>query len=322
MPDAPFAAIEPFATRTLEVGAGHRLYLEEVGTPAGTPAVFLHGGPGGGLQTGQRRLFDPERFRVVLFDQRGAGRSTPKRGLEANTTQELVADMERIREALGIERWLVVGGSFGALLAVAYAEAHPDRVTGLVLRAVFLGGADEIDWAFRRGPETFYPDLWRRFVELLPEAERADPLAAYGARILDGDAKRQAAAAWAWHGFERTLSVLKPGSLALPDSLDPKSFRRKTPPASPILTWHYMRHDFFLAHGALLDGAGRLAGIPGIIVQGRYDLLCPPRTAEALARRWPAGELRLIEAAGHAAAEPGIQRGLLAAIDEIGRKVG
>ena len=176
-----FPEVEPFDSQTLDVGDGHSLYLEQAGNPDGKPAVYLHGGPGSGCQAAHRRLFDPARFRVVLFDQRGAGRSTPKGRLEANTTAHLVADLERIREALGIERWLVVGGSWGSLLALAYAEAWPERVSGLVTRALLLGEAEEIDWAFGKGPRTFRPELWRAYRDLLPEAERDDPLAAYGA---------------------------------------------------------------------------------------------------------------------------------------------
>jgi proline iminopeptidase len=307
--------------RMLPVGDGHVLHVEEAGNPNGVPVVFLHGGPGSGCQPEHRTLFDPALFRIVLFDQRGAGRSTPKRGLAHNSTQDLVADMERIREALDIERWMVVGGSWGSLLALAYAEAFPSRVTAIALRAVFLGGAEEIDWAFVRGPRIFYPELWRRFVGLLPEAERAEPLRAYGARLMNPDPAIHRPAAFVWHDYERALSVLNPGRVALPDSLaDPGGTR--APPNTPFVEWHYFRHDCFLRPGELLAGADRLRDIPGIIVQSRYDLLCPPATARELAVRWNSGDLRMVEAAGHSLSEPAVRRALTHAIDELGRRIG
>ncbi len=314
---APYPAIEPFDKRTLAVGGPHELYVEQNGTQDGLPAVYLHGGPGGGCQPSHRQLFDPKRFRAVLFDQRGAGLSKPKRCLERNTTRDLVADLERIRGELEIERWLVVGGSWGATLALAYAEAHPERVTGLVLRAVFLAGREDVDWALRRAPRIFHPDLWRRFTGLLPPAERGDPTAAYGARLEHPDPAVHGPAALVWHDFERALSVLKPGAVALPDSLDQLAGSSRALPDSPFIEWHYIKHDCFMARGSLLNGAERLAGIPGVIVQGRYDLLCPPAASHALAERWPEAELRLIEAAGHALSEPEVAKAVLAAIEEF-----
>lgn len=310
----------PFDTRSIEVGDGHRLYLEQSGDRDGLPAVFLHGGPGSGCQAAHHRLFDGKRIRAILFDQRGAGRSTPKRGLDNNTTQHLIADLERIREALGIARWMVVGGSWGALLAIAYAEAHPARVTALALRALFLGSATEIDWAFIEGPRTFRPELWRAFIGLLPADERGDPLAAYGRRLADPDPAVQAPAAWAWHDYERALSELKPGKPSLPESLS-KPPPSNSLPNTPFFESHYIRHDFFLGPEQLLAEAGRLKGIPGIIVQGRYDLLCPPVTAQRLAARWPEARLRIIEGAGHALTEPGIEPALTEAIGDLGNVV-
>ncbi|MGF1610477.1 MAG: prolyl aminopeptidase [Kiloniellales bacterium] len=310
-----------YDTRRLQVGDGHSLYIEQSGDPGGVPAVFLHGGPGSGCQAGQRRLFDGKRFRVILFDQRGAGRSTPKRSLEHNTTQHLVADLEQLREALGIERWMLVGGSWGALLAIAYAEAHPERVSAIALRALFLGSAAEIDWAFIEGPRMFRPELWRAFVGLLPTEERSDPLAAYGRRLADPGAAVHGPAAWAWHDYERALSELQPATPRLPESLSqpPKS---NSLPNTPFFEAHYIRRGFFLEPEQLLTEAVRLAGIPGIIVQGRYDLLCPPVTAQRLAARWPDAQLRIIEGAGHAVTEPGIAPALKSAIAELGGIVG
>lgn len=317
-----YAEIAPFDERMLRVDEVHTLYVEQVGNPDGVPVVFLHGGPGSGCRPGQRRYFDPARFRAVLFDQRGAGRSRPKRCLERNTTGELIADMERIREALSIERWALVGGSWGATLALAYGEAHPDRVTGVVLRAVFLGTRDEFEWAFAGAARIFYPELWRAFTRLLPEGERGDPVAAYGARLIDPEPRVHEPAAWVWHDYERTLSVFRPDSLALPTSLEEAGAGRGPVPNSPFLEWHYLSHGCFLEPGRLARDAPRLAGVPGIIVQGRYDLLCPPEAAEMLASVWPGADLRLVDGAGHAVSEPGILAGVVAAIDELGHRLG
>ena len=319
VPDWPQTA--PFDTRALRVDDVHTLHVEQVGRPDGIPAVFLHGGPGSGCQPSHRRLFDPTRFRAVMIDQRGAGRSTPKRELRDNSTGDLIADMERVREALGIERWMVVGGSWGALLGVAYAEAHPERVSALVLRAVFLGEPHELEWAFLHGPQTFYPELWAQFAGALPPNEQADPVASYGARLDNPDPAVHRPAAQMWHDYEQALSVLSPSSLQLPRSLDPSAFSGDGP-NTPYIEWHYFRNGCFLASDQLLQAAGRLAGIPGIIVQGRYDLLCPPTTAHALAERWDGGELRIVAASGHSMSEPAIRRGVVTAIDELARRVG
>ncbi|MGV8840314.1 MAG: prolyl aminopeptidase [Bauldia sp.] len=302
----------PFDVRMLDVGDGHRLHVEQVGRPDGIPAVFLHGGPGSGCRPGQRDLFDPARFRAILFDQRGAGRSTAAARLHANTTAHLIGDLERIRETLGIERWLVVGGSWGATLAIAYAEAHPDRVTGLALRAVFLGTRAELDWAFVDGPRRLRPDLFADFLAGLPVEEHADPLRSYFARILDPDPRVHAPAALRWHDTERVLSEAAPARQRLvePSGGGPL-------PATPFFEAHYFRSDSFLAPGQLMAEANRLAGIPGIIVQGRYDLLCPPGTSFALAAAWPDAELRIVEGAGHAMTEPGITPALRSAIDQL-----
>jgi len=322
-PPQPFPDIKPFDSRNLAVGDEHELYVEQVGNPEGVPAVVLHGGPGSGCNPGHRRLFDPQCFRVVLFDQRGVGKSRPKGSLAANTTQHLIADLECIRDALGIERWMLVGGSWGALLAIAYAEAYPERVSAIALRALFLGSAVETDWAFLRGPRIFRPELWRSFVARLPEAERRDPLAGYGRRLEDPDPAVHGPAARAWHDYERTLSVLTPGQSDLPeaDTTAGTTASKTWLPNTPFFEWHYVKHGFFLAPEQLLRDAGRLEGIPGIVVQGRFDLLCPPRTAHALAARWPGCELRIVEGAGHDAGEPGIGPALMAAIDRLGREL-
>jgi proline iminopeptidase len=300
----------------LSVGDGHWLYVEEVGTRGGVPAIFLHGGPGSGAQHLHRRLFDPSHFHAFLFDQRGAGRSHPYLSLNENTTQKLVADIELIRDHFGVDRWLVVGGSWGSTLAIAYAEAHPERVTGLALRAIFLGTKAEVEWAFVEGPRLFRPDLFADFVGLLQEAERADPLAAYLRRMADPDPAVQAPAAHAWAAHERALSELAPAIARLSA---PGGRSDRLPPTA-IIEGLYIRNDFFLTDNQLLRDAYKLRGIPGVIVQGRYDLLCPPRLAYALAEAWGTCRLQIIDKAGHAITEPGVMEALAAAVDELGSR--
>jgi proline iminopeptidase len=308
--------LRPFDARMLAVGEGHWLYVEEVGKPGGIPALFLHGGPGSGAQHLHRRLFDASRFHALLFDQRGAGRSHPYLSLKANTTPSLIGDIEAIRTHFGIERWLVVGGSWGSTLAIAYAEAFPQRVTGLVLRAIFLGTRAEVEWAFVDGPKLFRPDLFADFVGFLPEAERADPLAAYLRRLADPDPAAHAPAAQIWAAYERSLSELAPAQtrLAVPVG------RSERLPPTPIIEGHYIRNDFFLAPGQLLREAPRLKGIPGAVVQGRYDLLCPPQAAYALAKAWGNCDLQIIDNAGHAINEPGVMEALTHAVSALGDK--
>ena len=312
MPDTRPAEhpLRPFDARMLDVGDGHWIYVEEVGRRDGIPALFLHGGPGSGAQHAHRSLFDPRRFRALLFDQRGAGRSHPYLSLENNTTAHLVADIERIRAHFGIDKWLLVGGSWGSTLALAYAEAHPQRVRGIVLRAVFLGTREEVEWAFVHGPKLFRPDLYADFVRLLPDSEQADPLAAYLARLASADPEIQGPAARIWNAYERALSKLSPVQTRLP--VVPSGEGRLPP--TPIVEAHYIRHDFFLEPGQLLRDAPRLKGIPGVIVQGRYDLLCPPKSAYALQEAWPDCRLQLMEGAGHCVTEPGVATAMATAV--------
>ena len=315
MPDqSPSPGPTVFDSRTLAVGQGHSLYLEQSGDPAGLPALYLHGGPGSGCQASHHKLFDPRRHRAVLFDQRGAGKSTPKGSLEANTTGHLVADIERLREALDVERWLLVGGSWGSLLALAYALAHPGRVSGLVLRAPFLGSPSEVEWAFREGPRAFRPELWRAFLAPLPEAERADPIAAYGRRLEGDDPVQRRGAARIWLAYEQALSSLQPRNPALPASIEEAGRGTGWEPATPSFEWHYIRHGFFLDEGPLLERCAALGDMPGIVVQGRYDLLCPPKTGLSLAQRWPGGHLRIVEEAGHSLEDPGVREAVMEAI--------
>jgi proline iminopeptidase len=294
-------ALRPFDARMLDVGDGHWIYVEEVGRKGGVPALFLHGGPGSGAQHWHRSLFDPERHHAFLFDQRGAGRSHPYLSVESNTTAHLVADIERIREHFAIDRWLVVGGSWGSTLALAYAEAHPQRVAALVLRAIFLGTHEEAYWAFVEGPQLFRPELYNDFVSLLTEPERADPLQAYLDRLANPDVAVHGPAARAWSAYERALSKLTPEQTRLP----PASAEGRLPP-TPFIEAHFIRNDFFLEPGQLVRDAGRLNGIPGVIVQGRYDLLCPPKAAHLVSEAWPGCRLQIMETCGHCMSEPGV----------------
>jgi len=311
----PFA---PLTAQLLPVGDSHEIYVESIGRADGIPAVYLHGGPGSGCQPDHRRLFDPERFHAILFDQRGAGRSRPRGRREHNTLPHLIADMEKIRERFGITRWLIVGGSWGATLALAYAQAHPDRVTGIVLRATFLGTRGELEGAFLDILPRFYPDLSDDFLKLLSPEERAQPLDAYWRRILDTDAAVHGPAARAWHDTERILSEHAPGRIRL----DPNSLNSSgSLPATPFMEAHYFYHDCFMKPGQLLAEATKLAAIPGLIVQGRYDLLCPQATAHALCAAWPDSQIRLVESAGHSLYDPGVRDAVMRAIADLASEI-
>jgi proline iminopeptidase len=307
----PFA---PLTSEHLPVGDGHEIYVESVGLQNGIPAVYLHGGPGSGCQPDHRRLFDPERFQAVLFDQRGAGRSRPKGSREYNTLPHLVADMEMIRERFGFERWMVVGGSWGATLALAYAQAHPERVSGIVLRATFLGTRAELESAFLRVLPLLYPGLSEDFIGVLPAQERGELLDAYWRRILDADSAIHAPAARAWGETERILSEHAPNRTRL----DTAALRSSRPlPSTPFMEAYYFQNNCFMRPDQLMAEAGRLADIPGIIVQGRYDLLCPPATSHALAARWPKAEVRVVNGAGHSLYDPGIRDAVMKAIADL-----
>jgi proline iminopeptidase len=316
-----YPSLEPYATEMLDVGDGQCLYVEQCGNPHGRPAVFLHGGPGGGCVPDHRRLFDPERYRIVLFDQRGAGRSTPQAGrdfadLSANTTWHLVADIERIREHLGIEAWQVFGGSWGSTLALAYAQAHPGRVTELVLRGIFTLRASELDWFYQDGPRgagAAYPDYWEDYVAPIAPQQRGRMIEAYWA-VLNGpdeEARLRAARAWCQWESRTTHLLLDPAAEEEPTPeslLDDLSFAR--------IENHYFMNHGWLREGQLIADAGeRLSGIPAVIVQGRYDMCCPATTAWDLHRAWPAARLQLIADAGHSVSEPGITDALVRATD-------
>ena len=307
-----YPEIRPYRTQQLAVDDVHTLYLEEVGNPEGLPAVFLHGGPGAGCEPYHRRFFDPERYRLVLFDQRGAGRSTPHATLERNTTWDLVADIEKIREHLGIERWLVFGGSWGSTLGLAYAQAHPERVAALVLRGVFLCRPHEIRWFYQRGASRLFPDYWEDFIAPIGAHERADMLAAYH-RVLTGtDELRRLSAAKAWSLWEGRTATL------LPDERVASHFAQAHVALSMArIECHYFMHDAFLRPNQLIEDAARLDGTPGVIVHGRYDVICPLENAWELHHAWSGSKLAVIADAGHSAAEAGTRRRLVEATDEL-----
>jgi proline iminopeptidase len=295
----------------LQVDPVHRIYYEQSGNPQGQPAVFLHGGPGSGTGPRMRRFFDPATYRIVLFDQRGSGLSTPHASLEANTTWDLVADIERLRTHLGIERWLVFGGSWGSTLALAYAQKHPQRVSALVLRGIFLLRRWELEWFYQDGCSALFPDLWRDFLAPIPVAERGDLMSAYHRRLTAPDAAVRVAAARAWSIWEARTSFLRENaeSVASFDS-DERAL------AFARIECHYFVHGgFFECDGQLLRDAHLLHGIPGTIVQGRYDVVCPARSAWDLHQAWPQSQLCIVPEAGHSAFEPGIARELVAATD-------
>jgi proline iminopeptidase len=305
-----YPPIEPYAQGYLEVGDGHRVYWERCGNPRGRPAIFLHGGPGAGCSPLHRRLFDPARIDALLFDQRGCGRSTPHAGLDANTTWHLVADIERLRALVGAERWLVFGGSWGSALALAYAETHPERVTALILRGIFTLRRAELLWYYQEGASWLFPDKWERFLAPIAPAERGDLMAAYRRRLTGADMGERLTAAKAWSTWEgETITLLPDPTLVGQHGEDAYAL------AFARIENHYFVHGGFFEEGQLLRDAGRLAGIPGVIVQGRYDVACPARTAWELARAWPRAEFFLVPDAGHSFSEPGILHQLIEATD-------
>jgi proline iminopeptidase len=312
-----YPPIEPYASGMLEVGDGHTLYWERCGTRGAKPAVFLHGGPGSGCNADQRRQFDSALYDVLLFDQRGCGRSTPFASLEANTTWHLVADMERLREMAGHEQWLVFGGSWGSTLSLAYAQTHPERVTELVLRGIFLAGRNEEDWLYKYGASELYPEGWQAFREHIPAAERGDLVDAYYRRLTSDDPEVRLAAAKAWSTWEGLTVTLLPDPAMMADfTADDHAV------AVARIENHYFRHHCWLEEGQLLAGAHKLRAIPGVIVQGRHDCCTPPAAAWALKQAWPEVELLIVSDGGHLFTEPGITDGLVRASDRFAGKTG
>jgi proline iminopeptidase len=307
-----YPPIEPYETGRLDVGDGHSLYWERCGTKGAKPVVMLHGGPGAGCSPDHRRQFDPARYDIFLFDQRGCGRSTPHASLEANTTWHLVADIERLRELAGHERWMAFGGSWGSTLALAYAQAHPGRVTELVLRGIFTFRQSEVDWLYKFGASEIFPDKWEEFLAPIPEAERGDLVAAYQRRLTDPDPAVQLPAAKAWSKWEAETVTLLP---------HPEVIEEHTGDDFAIaiarIENHYMVNLGWIEEGSMLAKAGMLADIPGVIVQGRYDCCTPPVTAWDLKQAWPEVELNIVPDAGHLFNEPGILDGLIRATDRF-----
>ena len=310
-----YPEIEPFDTGRLKVSPIHELYYEQVGNPTGKPAVFLHGGPGGGIGTDYRRYFDPEVYRVVLFDQRGSGKSTPPASLEENTTWHLVSDIEQLREHLGINTWQVFGGSWGSTLALAYAETHPDRASELVLRGIFLCRPKEIQWFYQEGASAIFPDVWEEYLKVVPEAERADMVSAYYRRLTSEDGSVRLEAARAWSIWEGSTSKL---------FFDPKMIEKFADPEFALafarIECHYfMNNAFFNSDNYLIENVKKLRDIPSVIVQGRYDVVCPMMSAWDLHRAWPEAQLHIIPDAGHSISEPGIIDALVEATDNFAR---
>jgi len=306
-----YPPVDAFDQRMLDVGQGHTVYMEQSGNPEGIPVVVLHGGPGGGCSPAMRRYFDPKIYRVIMFDQRGCGRSRPHASVKDNTTWHLVADIERIRTLLGIEAWAVFGGSWGATLSLIYAQTHPDRVTHLILRGVFLMTKAELDWFYGGGAGKFWPEVWARFVSLVPAEEHGDLIAAYHKRLFSGNISEEITYARAWASWENALASIHshghsgdtPGDYA-------RAFAR--------LENHYFVNGGFLEFdGQILANMGRISHIPGVIVQGRYDMICPPTAAWRLNELWPACDLTMVRHAGHALSEPGISAELVRAMDRI-----
>ncbi|ANB19187.1 prolyl aminopeptidase [Dokdonella koreensis] len=310
---ALYPEIEPYDSGFLQVSPLHRMYYEQCGNPGGKPVVFLHGGPGAGCSPKARRFFDPAHYRIVLFDQRGCGRSTPHAELTDNTTWHLVADIERLREHLGIDRWQVFGGSWGSTLALAYAQTHPERASELVLRGIFMLRRWELEWFYQKGCDALYPDAWETYLAAIPEVERGDLMSAYHRRLTGADPAAQLEAAKAWSVWEGSTSFLLP---------DPQHIAGTAVDAFALafarIECHYfVNGGFFEQEDQLLRNAGRLRGIPAVIVQGRYDVVCPMRSAWDLHRAWPEADLRIVPDAGHSAFEPGIAHELIEATDRF-----
>lgn len=306
-----YPPVDPFDQRMVSVGQGHKIYVEQCGNPGGIPVVVMHGGPGGGCSPAMRRYFDPDVYRVILFDQRGCGRSRPHASVTDNTTWHLVADIETIRRELDIETWLTFGGSWGATLSLIYAQAHPDRVRQLVLRGVFLMTRAELDWFYGGGAGKFWPETWQRFVSLIPPDERNDIISAYHRRLFSGDLQLEIRYGRAWSAWENALASIHSSGTS---GEGPGEYAR----AFARLENHYFINGGFLeSDDQILSHMDRIAHIPGIIVQGRYDMICPPTSAWRLAEHWPAAELKMIRNAGHALSEPGISLELVRVMDRI-----
>tara|TARA_R110000782_G_scaffold61763_8_gene127190 strand:- start:1337 stop:2308 length:972 start_codon:yes stop_codon:yes gene_type:complete len=311
-----YPEIKPFARHELAVQKPHVLYADESGQADGLPVVFIHGGPGAGCDSLSRRFFDPSVYRIITYDQRGSGRSTPHASLENNTTQHLVEDLEVLREHLGIEKWVLFGGSWGSTLALAYAQAYPDRVMGLILRGIFLCRDQDIQWFYQKGASHIFPDYWEDYVSMIPEVERGDMVAAFYRRLTGDDEICRMHAAKAWSLWEGRCATLRPS----PQVVDRFSDARRAYAIARI-ECHYFVNNSFLEPNQLLDNMHRIEHIPGIIVHGRYDMVCPLDNAYSLHHKWPGSELQIIRDAGHAASENGIADALVRASETMSRQL-
>ncbi|MFZ0487261.1 MAG: prolyl aminopeptidase [Arenicellales bacterium] len=311
-----FPEIRPNQHFHLETEPPHEIYVEECGNDTGLPVVFLHGGPGGGCEPVHRRFFDPQIYRIVLLDQRGCGRSRPHAELEANHTHGLIDDLERVRERLGIDQWVVFGGSWGSTLGLLYAEAFPERVLALILRGIFLGRRQDVQWFYQSGANRIFPDYWADFLSTIPESEQGDMVAAYYRRLTGDDEIARMAAAKSWAAWEGRCATLYPNKTTRAFFGDPHVAL-----ALARIESHFFLHDLFLQPNQVLRDSYRLRSIPGVIVHGRYDMICPLENALALRRVWSGAEFTVVPGAGHAAGEPAIQDALVKATVDVARRL-
>ncbi|MEE4192279.1 MAG: prolyl aminopeptidase [Halieaceae bacterium] len=310
-----YPEIKPYATHRLEVGSGHTLYVEESGDPEGLPVLFVHGGPGAGCDPKNRCFFDPEAYRIILFDQRGAGRSTPHAGLNDNTSTALVADMEAIREHLAVDRWLLFGGSWGSTLSLLYAQAHTERVIGMILRGIFLARQRDVHWLYQEGASRLFPDYWEDYLRPIPASQRGELVSAYYDLLTGDNELARMAAAKAWSGWEAHCATLRPNLEVYEHLVDPHVAL-----ALARIEAHFFVNDCFIRENQIIEDAGVLAGVPGVIVHGRYDAVCPLDNAFALHQAWPESELHIIRDAGHVASEPGITDALIRATRRMAQR--
>lgn len=309
-----FPEIKPYKRHQLRVSDLHELYLDEAGNAAGIPIVFVHGGPGGACDASSRCFYDPAVFRIITFDQRGCGRSTPHGELRENTTQDLIADLEAIRQHLKIDKWVLFGGSWGSTLSLLYAQSHPQHVRALILRGIFLCRQNDLDWLYKGGANRVFPDSWEDFVRPIPAAELSDLIAAYYSRLTGDDELARMAAARSWSAWEGNCSKLRPSAELLAKFTKPHNAL-----ALARIETHFFRNKGFIAENQILENMAVLEDIPGCIVHGRYDMVCPLDNALALHQRWPASELNIVREAGHSASEPGIVDALIRATADIAK---
>lgn len=311
-----FPELKPYKRHQLKVSALHELYVDEAGNPDGIPVLFVHGGPGGACDASSRRFYDPTVYRIVTFDQRGCGRSTPHGELDQNTTQDLIADIETIREYLGVDAWVLFGGSWGATLSLLYAQAHPARVRALILRGIFLCRQCDIDWLYKDGANRVFPDYWEEFVGHIPESERDNILQAYYSRLTGEDELARMAAAKHWSAWEGNCSKLRPSPDALAKFTKPHNAL-----ALSRIELHYFMNKGFIDENHILNNMHLIKDIPGLIIHGRYDMVCPLNNALALHQQWPAAELHIVRDSGHSASEPGTIDALVRATQDVAKKL-